>query len=625
MFAVVLVLAGCSADPPPPQQQRSEPVEATPNEPQGEQITVAVDTVGVGFNPHLVADQGPVTTALATMTLPSPFRSVQTPTGVTRQPDPAVVAGVDVSDQAPFTVTYRLQQDAQWSDGLPVTAEDFIYLWQQMTRQPGVIGGAGYRLIDGIESRSGGKVAVVRFTRAYPGWRDLFSGLLPSHALRGSPSAFQTGMDTGLPLSAGPFTIANIDRSRDEVRLIRNDRYWKTPAVPGRLVLRRAGTDAQLAASVRSGDSGVAVLPASPAVQSQLTAIPGVRTGRTSDSRAFGVTANTRTPAMSDPNVRKAVMGLIDPQLLSFASAGDDVVTPFANPVLAPSQPGYFPVDRRTLDPGDVDSLLGAAGFHHTPPRSDTATTTGPAPTATTTEEPTPSVTPTTTPDTTVAPSSTALPRGVQPLSRGDDELSLQVGVVTGDQRAGAGAAALVDQLHKAGIAASVTALTPAELYGSALTGGRVDLVVGWSATAVAPATDLASRVDCRPVEPTGSTASESSTPTASATPTNSPTPTTPGGSASTAPSAEEVSYTGNVSGLCDPQLSAIADRAIGAVDPADDLRAAASILADRDVYLPVYEDSLFTLAGPGTTGVPQTGPAGSAIFGSAPTWGTDS
>ena len=44
-------------------------------------VVVAIDDIGLGFNPHLRSDQSPATAAVAAMVLPSPFR----PT-----PDPAV-------------------------------------------------------------------------------------------------------------------------------------------------------------------------------------------------------------------------------------------------------------------------------------------------------------------------------------------------------------------------------------------------------------------------------------------------------------------------------------------------------------------------------------------------------
>lgn len=150
-----LLLAGCTADPPPPVE--SEPTVTTttvaPVVESENLVVVAVDDIGIGFNPHLLADQSPATSAVSALVLPSPFRPAldpADPAATIMLLDPAVLISAEVTSQAPFTVTYRLRPEAQWSDGAPVAAEDFHYLWQQMISQPGVVDPAGYALIDNV-------------------------------------------------------------------------------------------------------------------------------------------------------------------------------------------------------------------------------------------------------------------------------------------------------------------------------------------------------------------------------------------------------------------------------------------------------------------------------------------
>jgi ABC-type oligopeptide transport system substrate-binding subunit len=38
----------------------------------------------------------------------------------------------EVSEQ-PFSVTYRIREDATWNDGIPVTARDFAFTWETLT------------------------------------------------------------------------------------------------------------------------------------------------------------------------------------------------------------------------------------------------------------------------------------------------------------------------------------------------------------------------------------------------------------------------------------------------------------------------------------------------------------
>ena len=66
---LALLLAACTGAPAPP------PTPPPPSpEPEPTQVVVAVDELGAGFNPHLLAHQSTVTTALAGLALPSVFR-----------------------------------------------------------------------------------------------------------------------------------------------------------------------------------------------------------------------------------------------------------------------------------------------------------------------------------------------------------------------------------------------------------------------------------------------------------------------------------------------------------------------------------------------------------------------
>ena len=614
---VALVTAGCMSDPPPP--VRETEVQQTPAEyPTEKTIYVATDSVGEGFNPHLAADQSPVTTAIAAMTLPSAFEPVQTPNGVVWQRSEALLTSAEVTSQEPFTVTYKIHTNAQWSDGLPVTGDDFSYLWQQMSRQPNVVAPAGYRLIDSVESSSGGKVVTVKFARAYPAWREMFTWLLPSHVLKGAPAGFQTGMDSGKPVSAGPFSVFSIDTTRDEVRLIRNDRYWVKPSILDQVVLRRAGTASQMVESVRSGDSSIATLGTGPASSAELAAVPGIATQRSATSRALGISVNARTPVMNSVAVRRAILGMIDPAVVTYAGAGDLVVQPYENTVFAPSDPGYFAVDRQRPSPDQVDELLASAGYRRGPATTSTtpsadSSSPGPSPNGSLASTPS-SATSSSSAPSSAAPSDdpastmSAVPEGVAGFEKDGRDLAVRVGAISGDARSTAAAANIVDQLRNAGVRAAVVSLPNNELYGVALTDSRVDMAVGWTGLGVPPAAALASQVDCD--QPKPGTAPSLSTP---------PTPT------SDAPDQQQSStqdvYASNPSGVCDPVLIGLARDALSSQDPLPQLTEAEPLLAAQSIYLPLYQDSMMVGVTRKVTDVPLSGPIQVSIFGTASRW----
>ncbi|GEE03746.1 putative lipoprotein LpqW [Gordonia spumicola] len=605
---VGLTATACMADPPPPVRETLPTT--TPNEyPDERTVYVATDSIGSGFNPHVGSDLGSVTTAVASLTLPSAFTPTQTPQGVQWNLNDALLSSAEVTSESPFTVEYHIVDDAQWSDGLPVTGDDFAYLWQQMSRQPNVVAPAGYRAITEVKTGGGGKQVTVTFDAPYPAWRELFTSLLPSHSLKSKTNGFQTGMDEGKPVTAGPFAIYSIDRSRDEVRLIRNDRYWRKPPEIDQVVLRRAGTAPQMAQTIRNGDSTMVSLTAGPASAAEIGAIPGVATTRIPMVRGLTVNANTRSATMSSVAVRKALFGMLDAGLIRSAAAGDTVVTPFSNTVFAPSNAGY--TDVRRVRPGveAIHDLLASAGYRPgTPVERPVPTTPG------TSESPTPS-TPTLTPS-----DVPALPYGVAPYTRDGEDLVVRIGAVNTDESVMSAAETMADQLRAAGVRASVQGMSNTELYGSALRNARVDLVVGWTGLGADPATSLASQVGC--AAPKAGTEAGAHKSDDDPTVDQSVLPTEPAATSTTQAPASDDTYTGNVSGLCDPTLMDLAVQAMSSDDPNAVLTEAQGLLAEQAVYLPIYQDSVLGASTDKVTGVSLQGPPQVGVFGDAVRWG---
>lgn len=576
----LLALAACTANPPPPVESTDSP-KPTTAVPTKNTVAVAIDDVGIGFNPHLLADQSPVNSAVSALVLPSPFRPALDPArpGVTLWvPDPSVlVSATAVPPEAPTTITYQLRNEAQWSDGAPIAAEDFRYLWQQMITQPGVVDPAGYGLIDDVESSGGGKTVTVTLTAPYPAWRELFTDLLPSHLVKDTPGGFARGLGDSIPVSGAQFHIKSVDRGRDEIVLERNDRFWGTPAKADQILMRRGGSPAQLADSIRSGDAQVARVHGGAATLGQLSVIPSVRTGTELQPRVLSVTLNGRVSTLAEPTVRKGLFGLLDPNLLATVGAGSESsATPARAQVLAPSDPGYAPTAPPPPTREQAFGALAGAGFQVVP---------------------------------TLAEGNDPETVTVGRLVRDNEQLTLVLGAPENDDIAIAVANTVADQWRGAGIAASVRALKAEDLYGEALTSGTVDAVVGWERAGSDPATSLASRFGCLPLD-TSESAPDTTPQTTSPAPTSAATP---------APSVRSPS---NLSGLCDPGLQPGIDAALRGLD---DL---ARVIADAEprlwelaAVLPVLQDNAIVVAGPGVEGVSLAGPIPVGIFGDAGVW----
>jgi ABC-type transport system substrate-binding protein len=354
LLLLTVLLVGCTNPPPPP------PVPNPP--PRPTELVIGVDDLGAGFNPHLLAHLSPVTTALATLVLPSVFRP---DASGALQLDRTVATSAKVVSTEPFTVSYELNLEASWTTNTPIAAEDFVYLWERMRGEPGVADAAGYRLITEVRSRAGGKAVDVVFSEPYPAWPRLFADLLPAHLLKDAPGSWTGATINGLPASGGPFRIVSVDRARGEIVLGRNDLYWDTPSVLDQLVLRRLDP-ATMAGGLANGDVDVALPESDDAVRTALGGLsppPHLQPAPQPTLTQLGMRSDSGP--LADQRARQGIAAIIDREAIRAA------VSPGALPAdaygLAPSQPGYASTAPATAparpDPVQAGKQLAAAGW----------------------------------------------------------------------------------------------------------------------------------------------------------------------------------------------------------------------------------------------------------------------
>jgi peptide/nickel transport system substrate-binding protein len=158
--------------------------------------------------------------------------------------EPDLLTRAEYTTTAPYTLTFHIRPDARWSDGVPITARDFVFtqrairsvvkeIWEPDLSFLGMV-----RSVRAVDART---VKVVLRSR-FAGWRALFPYVMPAHALDGED--FATALldrlhnpKTGRPIGSGPFLVADWQRGRT-LTFVRNPRYWKRPAHLDRLILR---------------------------------------------------------------------------------------------------------------------------------------------------------------------------------------------------------------------------------------------------------------------------------------------------------------------------------------------------------------------------------------------------
>ena len=192
----------------------------------------------------------------------------------------SLVSRVDYTRRPPFTLTYHIRPEARWSDGVPITAQDFIFTLRAIRRHASAEFRDLHAPIRSVRAVDPKTLQVVLRPRS-ASWHDFFGNILPAHALRGSDltQVWRDRIDdprTGRPIGSGPFLVERLERGRQLV-LRRNPRYWGPhPAYVDRLVVRFAPSATDPTDELKSGELDVAMgvpPPAVPAVRRQ----PGMR------------------------------------------------------------------------------------------------------------------------------------------------------------------------------------------------------------------------------------------------------------------------------------------------------------------------------------------------------------
>jgi len=240
VFAVALVLSGCSGGPgqPPPAGGNAELGSTSDLNPQdvaslrqGGTLRLSLPSLPANFNTLTVDGNEGTTGGMLRWTLPRAFRVA--PDGTTTV-NTDYFTSVELTSENPQVVTYTINPKAVWSDGAPIT-------WEDIASQVSATNGKDPRYL--IASASGSdrvasvtrgvddRQAVMTFAKPYADWKGMFAGngMLFPKKMTENPDIFNKGQLTTPGPSAGPFVIANVDRTAQRITLSRNPKWWGTP------------------------------------------------------------------------------------------------------------------------------------------------------------------------------------------------------------------------------------------------------------------------------------------------------------------------------------------------------------------------------------------------------------
>jgi oligopeptide transport system substrate-binding protein len=296
---------------------------------------------------------------------------------------PGVAERWEVSPDG-LTYTFHLRADAKWSNGDPVTAQDFRDSFlrvldpalgcEQANEAFPIVGAQDF-----LEGRSKDPNSVgirVPDTHTFitvlshpaPYWLSILAQTGPLYPLH-RPSVEAAGGWTkrggtwtraGALVGNGPFVLAEW-RPNAVVRVVRNPQYWDAAHVRLQEVRfypiddegseERAFRAGQLHVTYRLPQSKVAGYVQDHADELQIAA----------DLRTFYLTFNVTRPPFTDPRVRRAFSLAVNREQLVKATLGQ-LATP-ARSFVVPGAGGYTPPQADLFDPAEARRLLVEAGF----------------------------------------------------------------------------------------------------------------------------------------------------------------------------------------------------------------------------------------------------------------------
>ncbi len=326
LLAVSLVLsmflAACSGGDKKPADETKKPAD----EPKVDQVFNLIngDTIP-SMDPSMVTDEYGI--QFISTTMEGLYRLDEK-----GQPTDGIAKSHKVSDDGK-TWTFTLREDAKWSNGDPVTANDFVYAWQRAVDPatgseygPYMMGGViknatavnkGEVPVDQLGVKADGDFKlVVELENATPYFESLttFATFFPLNQkfVEEKGDTFATSADT--LLANGPFKFSSWTSTAQEWELVKNDTYWDAKTVKLEkmhyVVVKEAQTGVDLYEKGEVDRAGLSSdLVDTYSTHDDYTVEP--------DTSVFYIKMNqTKNPALKNVNVRKAISRAFDKQAL---------------------------------------------------------------------------------------------------------------------------------------------------------------------------------------------------------------------------------------------------------------------------------------------------------------------
>lgn len=283
-------------------------------------------------------------------------------------PNEAYVLDVRVGEDG-LSVEYTLNPDAVWSDGEPITWED--YEAEILTMGGGREGDfelgstEAYQWVDGVVRGEDEYSFSLEFKEPYAEWPSYFSPLYPKRYME-DEELFSEGYDGQVPVTAGPFGAVEFDDVAQRITVTRDEDWWADPAMLDEIIFDNVALDAQPGA-FDNGEIDGFYLGYDAAAYELLKEREGTHFTRAVHNGHRLISLNAGSGTLSDVRVRQAIALAINRDTLARVALGavDWPITGEVNRLLRSSQHGYQDNSGELgeFDPVRAGELLDEAGW----------------------------------------------------------------------------------------------------------------------------------------------------------------------------------------------------------------------------------------------------------------------
>ncbi len=265
-------------------------------------------------------------------------------------------------------VTYEINPKAVWSDGTPITWQDFYWQWKATNgtdKRYQISSSNGYREIESVVRGKDDREVVVTYRHKFSAWQGSFNPLYPASTNK-DPNVFNAGWKGHMGPTAGPFTFKSLDPTSQTITLVRNGQWWGNPAKLDSIVYRVISPDAQIDALANGEIDAMDIGPDANKFARAKT-IAGTEIREAGGPNFRHLTINGTSQNLQDVHVRQALAMAIDRRAIAQALLGPLGIepVPLNNHIFMANQRGYQDNsgDVGKYNPEKARQLLDAAGW----------------------------------------------------------------------------------------------------------------------------------------------------------------------------------------------------------------------------------------------------------------------